>query len=88
MTQGEQAQAILKAQEKFYSWEPPGNQFQNFRCWQIEPFSRMTEAQCKARATKPELYREAGCSKRCPRWRHYRKLATRPVRIPYEGEQS
>ncbi len=76
MTNKEQTEAILRGQERFYAWEPPGRPDKTFRCWHIEPYARMTEAQCRARATKPEIYENAGCSNRCPRWRHYRKLAT------------
>ncbi len=72
-SKSELAAAIVQAQTRFYAWEPPGNPFQCFRCWHIQPYSRMTEEQCKARATKPELFKEAGCSNGCPRWRHYHK---------------
>jgi len=91
MTKAEQLALIIANQKKFYSWEPPEifNPFQVFKCWHIQPFPQMSEAQCKARALKVDLYTLAGCSNKCPRWKYYRKLAKKalapkPVRIPYK----
>lgn len=86
MTNAERARELQEAQARFYAWEPSeiDNPFQNFKCWHIEPYPIMSNQMCRARAKKPELYQSAGCSRACPRWRHYRKLAKKPVRIPYE----
>ena len=88
MTKSEQVELILQNQKKFYSWEPPElfNPFQVFKCWHVQPYPQMSEEKCQARAFKPELYSD--CSNKCPRWRHYRKLAKKamepkPIRIPY-----
>lgn len=76
MTNAERGRVIQEAQAKFYAWEPGGidNPFQQFKCWHIEPYPRMSNDRCRARAKKPELYEGAGCSLACPRWKHYRKL--------------
>jgi len=90
MTKSEQVALILENQRRFYSWEPPEifNPFQIFKCWHIEPYPQMSDEKCRARGFKPELYMNAGCGNRCPRWRYYRKLAKKalepkPIRIPY-----
>jgi len=63
----------------FYAWEPPGDE-RTFRCWHIQPYPLMREEECAARAKRPELFQEAGCSRRCPRWRHYRKLVRKAIK--------
>lgn len=76
MTKTEQAALIIQNQKRFYTWEPPEifNPFQVFKCWHIQPYAQMNEAQCQNRATKGYGV-DAGCTSRCPRWKHYRKLA-------------
>lgn len=76
MTNTEREQQMQEAWARFYSWKPPNiyNPFQTFRCWHIQPYPMMSEEKCKARARKPEIFENAGCSLKCPRWKHYRKL--------------
>jgi hypothetical protein len=84
MTKAEQVALIIQNQKRFYAWEPPEvfNPFQVFKCWHVQPYPQMSEQKCKARALKPELYSD--CSNKCPRWKHYRELAKKPIRIAYE----
>lgn len=60
--------------KQFYSWTPDQSYGHGFRCLVHPARILMTEAQCMARATKPDIF-QTDCSGRCPRWKHYRKLA-------------
>lgn len=75
MTTAEMKRQIQDAQDAFYAWGPERSKPNGFRCWHVDPYAFTNEAKCRARADKPEIYREAGCNNSCPRWKHYRKLA-------------
>ena len=65
--------------KRFYSWTPDQSYGHGFRCLVHPSRILMTEAQCMARATKPQTFEKsgsdlAGCSGKCPRWKYYRKL--------------
>ena len=79
MTKAEQTLMILEAQKRFYAWEPPGSPFQSFRCHHQPSCMIMSEERCRARAARPDIYREdcggQARGRRCPRWKHYFKEA-------------
>jgi hypothetical protein len=87
MTNAEKTREFQEAEARFYAWEVPEsyNPFQTFRCRHIEPYPIMSEAQCRARAGKPELFEAAGCSLTCPRWKYYRKLAKKEAAAHDDG---
>jgi len=64
---------------RFYHWQPPGDETEMFRCWHIQPYPQMKGYECKARAKNPDLFEAAGCSRKCPRWKYYRKLHRKSV---------
>lgn len=99
MTQKERDQATREAMARFFGWQPPDQDQEierYFRCYKIQPYPMMTESMCKARAARPDIYENAGCSTACPRWKHYRKLfkknqkaqSTLPIRRPYPKEDN
>jgi len=59
---------------RFYSWTPDQSISTMFRCLVHPARILMTEKQCMARATKSDIF-QTDCSGKCPRWKHYRKLA-------------
>jgi hypothetical protein len=88
-SQGKQRrnEQMLHAEAAFYAWKPPGDQESSFRCRHTSQKHTMREEICMARARKPEMYQDkcGGGRPRCPRWKHYRKLARKEavVRRPY-----
>ncbi len=75
MTTAERIEQERDGIARFYAREPPGNEFQLFRCYKCGSRQFMKEEECKARAAKPEMFGdECGGRPNCPRWKHYRKL--------------
>ena len=84
MTTNQLKERLLSARGEFYSWKAKDAKEAGklFRCHHIEPYPLMSEDQCQARAARPDIYRNAGCSNRCPRWRHYRRQYKKNQKLP------
>lgn len=81
MTKKEMTEQELRAREDFYGWTPEWtSSFRQFRCYAQSSLPIMTERQCEARARKPDLFTD--CTNRCPRWKHYRKMARKNGQEP------
>ena len=89
MTKAEQTLAILEAQKRFYTWESPGSQFRNFRCYHQPSCMIMSEEKCKARAARPDIFREdcggKAHGRHCPRWKYYSKEIKSADRRDYKA---